>query len=461
MTVTLQGFHPEVAAIIQQNTLVRAFYDVLFPQLLFRADVGAERWEANIGDVKIFTRSGQMTKVTKPLTPGQDPIARSYSTEQWRVEASQYGDRLQTHMPTSRAAIASKFAEDGQKLAEGAGLSTNGFVRDRLYTAYLSGDTVNLALVNSGGNTIRVANLNGFLDTIVLGRITSVSPVAPIAIELDTTRIPNTVIAAIPDDLTEPTGPGTITLGTVLGANLPARAPVRARQRARILRVGGGVSVDGITASNVLTVGAIIQAIQYLRSQNVPPHADGRYHVHLPSEGVAQMFEDNQWQRLYQSIPDSAPYRNVMIGATLGSYFYDNNQCPSPLNVGLLRQTGTVARESDSIGAEVINQNGIPIGRTIITGGDCIKEHYIPETEYTTEGGVNGKIGSFQATNNGVQVLTDRIRYIIRAPQDVLQQIYDQAWSFSGDWAVPTDLLSGNGARYKRAVVVEHAGTGL
>jgi hypothetical protein len=32
-----------------------------------------------------------------------------------------------------------------------------------------------------------------------------------------------------------------------------------------------------------------------------------------------------------------------------------------------------------------------------------------------------------------------------------------QAWSWSGDFPIPSDVLSGDGARFLRAVVIEHA----
>jgi hypothetical protein len=45
---------------------------------------------------------------------------------------------------------------------------------------------------------------------------------------------------------------------------------------------------------------------------------------------------------------------------------------------------------------------------------------------------------------------------IIRAPLDRRQEMVSLAWTFSGDWGIPTDLLGGmTGARYKRAMVIE------
>lgn len=462
MTVSLANFDPAVANLIQSNYLQRQFLEALMPKLLFRSEAKPEKFDANLGETKIFTRAGMMPVKTTPLIPGQDPQPSSYGTEQFSITPSQYGDRLQTHMPTSRVQISSKFALDSQKLGENSGVVLNQLTRNRLYQSYLAGDTVAIALALSGATQIRVSSLNGFMETLLQGRLLPVSALAPLSIEIGATLIPNTVIAALPDSPSFPYGPGTILLGTALGANVVARTRVRALSRSRVLRQSGVATVDGLTASNILTVNDIIGAVQFLRGQNVPPHSDGYYHVHMPTEAVTQIFQDNHWQRLFQSIPNNLPYANLMIsGPILGSLFYGNNECPNQYNVGALTVTGTPgsgALGSDAIGAEVRNESGVPIARTIVTGGGALYEHYIPENEYTTEGGVNGKIGNFNITNNGVSVNTDRIRYIIRAPQDVLQQIYDQAWSWSGDFAVPSDLLTGNGSRFKRAVIIEHAG---
>ncbi len=73
-----------------------------------------------------------------------------------------------------------------------------------------------------------------------------------------------------------------------------------------------------------------------------------------------------------------------------------------------------------------------------------------------TEAGYVGKVGEFSIVNNGIQINTERIRYIIRAPQDRLQQQVSQSWSWSGDWGIPTDLLGGQtDSRFKRAIVIE------
>ena len=62
--------------------------------------------------------------------------------------------------------------------------------------------------------------------------------------------------------------------------------------------------------------------------------------------------------------------------------------------------------------------------------------------------------------NGGVQVMSERVRLILRSPQDRLQQVVSSSWSWSGDFPIPTDALAnGDPSAYKRAVVIEHVGS--
>ena len=461
MSIAISNLDPTLVAIIQDKTLERTFHDALFPRLLFRSEAVPEKWAANIGDVQIFTRTGLIPVSITPLTPGSDPTPKTYATEQWRAEARQFGDALDTHMPTSRTTLAPKILRDTNQLGLNAGETLNRLVRDRLYLAYLGGETVNFAAALVGATQVFVASINGFTERVLNGQLLPVSAANPIPVTFSNAEPANTVVAAAPINPLEPTGPGILTLGTALTAvALPLRTGIRATTRSRILRVGGAATIDGIIGTNILTLNVMINAVQQLRANKIPPHADGYYHVHLPSEGVSQMFEDGHWQRLHQSLPDSDVYRDLAIGRAVRANFYENTECPNLENSGTLVDTSGgsgVALSSPEIGAEVQNQAGVAVRRTIVTGGGAMYEKYIDEGEFMTDAGTTGKIGNFQVVNGGVQVMTNRIRYIMRAPLDRLQQIVGQAWSFSGDWPVPSDGLTGSAARYKRAVVIEHA----
>lgn len=455
MTVSLPGIPSAIGNLIQQDVLERMFHDSLFPAQLFRAEAQPELWEANLGESMLFTRPGLIPVSTKPLVQSTDPVPSSYAFEQWRAEAAQYGTPIDTHMPTSSVSLSSMFMRNTQQLGLNAGQTLNRLVRDRLFRAYLGGNT-NLAVAALAAATqVEVASLNGFTEVVVNARPQNVSASNPLDVTID--GVANTVIGTVPVNPADPLGRGVLLIGTALAAPAALRAVVLASNRSRITRVGGGTSVDALTAGNILALQDIINAVARLRSANVPTMPDGFYHVHLGPEAEAQIFQDPQFQRLYDGVPEGTAYKDLAIAQLVGCRFYRNNEVPTDSNSGTLVATGNSARGSSDIGGDVVNSAGRAVRRTIVIGGAAIYEKYLDESKYITEAGVTGKIGGFSITNGGAQVMTDRIRYIIRSPLDRLQQVVSQAWSWSGDFVVPTDMLTGDSARYKRAVVIEHA----
>jgi hypothetical protein len=460
VSIAQLGLNPSIVNLIQDRTLERVFHDALFPRLLYRSEAMAEKWDANIGQRQVYTRTGLVSVDTNPLTPGSDPTPATYAIEQWEAECAQYGKSLDTHMPTSYVSLAPTFLRDTVQLGLNAGQTMNRLVRDRLFRAYLAGETVAISAALISATSIVVASLNGFNEILVNGRLLPVSPANPLSITFSAGPAANTVVGAAPLNPADPLGPGILTLGAPLSAALALRAGVRALTRSRITRVGGSATIDGITVANVLTLQDIINTVARMRSQNVPPTPDGFYHVHVTPEGEAQLFQDNAFQRLFQSLPENAVYRDLGIGQLVGCRFYRNVENPDDTNSGALVDTSGgsgFARESPEIGGEVINQSGVSIKRELVIGGGAVYEKYIDESQFLTDAGVTGKIGEFSVMNGGVAVMSERIRYILRAPLDRLQQIVSQSWSWSGDFPVPSDGLVGNSARYKRAAVIEHS----
>ncbi|NIV31221.1 MAG: hypothetical protein GWN58_17525, partial [Anaerolineae bacterium] len=176
--------------------------------------------------------------------------------------------------------------------------------------------------------TIAVSNLNGFTEQIADARISPVSPANPLAISFSTAEPDNTVVGFTPADPNQPFGPGTLSLGAALTGAVPARTGVVARTASDVYRVGGGATVDGLAAANILTLQDVINVVARMRANNVPPTADGYYHVHVTPQGEAELFADNQFQRLFQSLPDSATYRDLAIGQLVGCRFYRNTENP-------------------------------------------------------------------------------------------------------------------------------------
>lgn len=461
MSISLQGVPAQIINLIQERTLERVFHDAMFPRLLYRGEAVPELWQANLGERQVFTRVGLMAPAITPLVPGSDPLSSSFESEQWEAEAKQFSGSNDTHMPSSYVTLASLFLRNTQMLGLQAGMTLDRLARNNLFVAYLGGEAMTTAAVAAGVTQVPVTSLNGFTQKIRNGRLEAVNPSNPIDVSFTGgVEVDNRVIgyaAANPD---VPFGPGVLTLQTALTTGLAQREGVLAATRSRRFRVGGGATVDSLTSGNILTLDAVIAAVTRLRDQNVPPHADGYYHVHLTPQGEQEIFADNHWQRLYTSLPDSVAYRDLAIGQAVGCIFYRNTQSPSTSTVsGLVADPGGAgfARLAPEIGGEVVNASGVNIRRALVTGGGVLYEKYLDESKYITEGGTTGKIGMFSVVNGGVAVMTQRVRYILRAPLDKLQQIVSQTWSWSGDFPVPSDALVGDAARYKRAIVIEHA----
>lgn len=453
------GIPADIAATIQDNMLLRKFYDGLFPRLLYRADMTPELWQANLGEHLIMTRTGLIEPKVKPLVPGQDVKPSSYSVEQWEAFADQYGDSVDTNMPTSYVSMASTHLRNVHTLGLNAGQSINRVARNSMFRAYLGGEAMVLGTFGAGATEIVVSTLNGFTQAVQLGRFAAASSGNPLAISFTNAEPPNTVIGFQPADPSQPFGPGILTLGAALSSGVIARVGVLAVTRSRRQRSGGASTIDGISPANTLTLDDCIATVARLRDVNVPPHDDGYYHAHITPAGEKQIFGDNHWQRLHQSLPDSTPYKDFLIDRQVGIAFYRNTESPSRSTVGELDATGTYALLAPEIGGEVVNETGLPIARMIVTGAGVGYEKYIDESRFISEAGVQGKIGQFAVVNGGVQVMTERIRLIMRAPQDRLQQNVSTSWSWSGDFPIPSDALTGDPARYKRAIVVEHCGT--
>ena len=464
MSIATLGLPSELINILQDRTLERVFHDALVARFLYRSEAIPELWAQNLGETQVATRAGLMTPSLDPLVPGTDPTPGTYSMEQWEIEANQYSSTLDTNMANSYVALAPLFTRNIQTLGINAAQSMNLVARNKLFVAYDGGNTNVTATATAGATNIHVASLAGFTSVIANARVVPVSAANPLTITFSVGGAgTNTVIAFSPDVPGQLAGPGTLFLGSALAATLTvtasARPGVYASTRSLITRVGGGTTVDAIGTGNILTLQNIIDTVSVMRANNVPPMADGYYHVHLTPEGEAQLFADAQWGRLFTALPDSMAYRDFAIGQMVGCRFYRDTENPNPNNSGTLVSTGTGgnAQGSPQIGADIYNQNGIQIRREIVLGGGVMYEKFIDESKYITDAGVTGMIGGFSVINNGVAIMTERLRMTLRAPLDRLQQIVGSTWSWSGDFGIPSDATTGGPARFKRAAVIEHA----
>jgi hypothetical protein len=463
MADIILGIPTSILALNQKGLLERAFHDGLFPNLAYRAEAMPEEWPANTGSQQFQTRPGLLAPSVLPITPGQDPSSSQVPYEQWVAQLAQFGGSIDTHMPTSVTSSANLFLRNIKQLGLQAGQSVNRIARNALFQAYLSGQTVSIAATGSSDTTLRVASLNGFTDVIILGSNVAPQPVStqyplPITIGTGSTAASNTVVGFSPDTQSDPTGPGTLTLGSTVGAVFAARSTVMSAYAPIIVRSAPGNSVDAISAADGITLQQCINAAAFLRRANVQPHDDGFFHVHVSALGAAQFFADPVFQRLNQSLPEYVIYKEGFMGQMAGMLFFLNLESPESFNTGAQVATSGLGILGSEIGGEVVNGTGVNIGRAIITGKGAIYERYLDESAYMTEAGTTGKTGEFSVSNSGLQILTERIRLILRAPLDKLQQVVSTSWSISTSFPTPSDITAPSGAqRFKRSVVLEYA----
>lgn len=463
------GVPAQIVDLVQSGLLERAFHDALYPKLAYRAEAMLEEWPANTGTEIVMTRAGLLAPTVKPLLPGQDPTPKTPLFEQWVAVLAQYGDGLDTHMPTSTVANANLFMRDIQQLGLQAGQSVNRVARNTFFKAYLAGNGVATTAIAAADTSLRMAALNGFTDVVIPGLTARPQPISPafplpITIGVGASAVKRNAIGYVPDDATDPYGPGTLILSAAVGSIFAGpRTPVVSAYATKVVRSAAGASIDAIGSADLLTLQQVINSVGNLRRANVQPHEDGFYHAHISASANSQIFADPVFQRLNTALPDHVIYREGFIGHMSGVLFYWNNESPEVTNVGALIATGTggageMGQYGSEIGAEMVNGAGVAIGRVLITGKGALYEKYLDESAFVTEAGTTGKIGEFDVVNNSMSVMTEKIRLVIRAPLDRLQQVVSSTWSISTSFAVPSDILAPSGPeRFKRAIVLEYA----
>lgn len=456
---------PQVRAIVQQGTLERAFHDALFPKLIFRQEANPERWEANVGDQRFFTARGLIKPKLRPLQPGQDPDPSTYQFEQWPAQCQEYADSIDTHLPTNYMAIASTLLSNTHAIGMAGGQVLNRQVRNRLYAAGLSGQTVADGAQNAV-TTLRVKRLNGFTRArrpdLAAGSAVQFAPVSasnPLPVTVYETGVPasRNVTGFTPDTLGDEYGPGTLTLSAAV--TVINRDPVHASTRSRVVRVGGGNAVDAISGSDLFRLADVRTAVARLRSMSAPEHSDGRFHCHLDPDSEGQLYGDTEVQRLNVSLPEGTMYKDFAISEILGCIMYRNNETPLAAAIGAGTPDVTSFDQDDPFVGELTSNGlstGVAIHRPIFVAASAIFEYFVPQDELITEAGIMGKITEPQVTNNGIEVVTDRIKLIMRAPMNRKQDMVSTTYKFLGDWPVRTDALTGDAAAFKREVVIEH-----
>ncbi len=464
---------PTYRKLVQDNLITAKFEGALFPKMLFRSEAMEEEWGDQTGDSKVFTGNGLIPVRTASVAPLAEPPLLGYGREQWTAQMRKYGIGIDTHTPTSAAAAVKLVVEDVEALGKNAGQTINRLVRQVLFNAGLSGHTVADG-TQGPSTTIRVKRLNGFTRArrpdLAAGSPVRFDPVSannPLPIKYTNTLASSVnVIGFTPDFAGDEIGPGTITTSAAI--SVTDRDAIVADTSTLIRRSGGGNRIDDLGASDLLVFSDLRTVLARLANMDVPQHSDGFFHGHMSPISKNQIFGDNEWQRLNESLPDGLAYSEFVIGKKLGAIWYENNENPQLHNVSIANgstdgATGDNYNPALESFAGELFPNGTPTGaagkvqRVLVTGGQFLREYYVDQDAYITEAGVNGRISEMPRTQSGgVQIMAQRVKLIQRAPQDRWQEVVSQAWRFVGDFVARTDAASGDGRYIKRCAIIEH-----
>jgi hypothetical protein len=450
---------PEIRAIVQEGYLERAFHDALFPAMIFRGDVVAQPWPAGVGDTYIASAPGLIRPNGRPLRPGVDPEPVSYPIEQWEAQLNTYASTIDTNIPTSVQAIVDLLLRNSHQLGLQAAQTLNRLVRNRFYNAAESGLTVANGL-GAASTSLVVKRLNGFTRSrnpnLTNGsrvRFSAVSSSNPLSISIaGTTR---NVIGFTPATAGDEIGPGTLLLDAA--HTWADRDYVQAIDRSEMVFVGGGNKVDDLGVTDLPRLQDIRNCVMRLRRNNIPMHPDGNYHAHLGPVSLTALMADTEIQRMLTGRPENYMYTDFVVGKMLGVIFVDNNEVPTKLTVEPL--DGVTFSLDDAFAPELTNNgaaNGMEVHRILFTGFGGIYEYYQDPALFITEAGMVGKMGEVQVSNNGIEVHADRVKLIMRAPLNRLQDMVATSWRFDGDWPQRTDAATGTAARYKRSITLAH-----
>ncbi|MGB1277297.1 MAG: hypothetical protein ACPG77_16260, partial [Nannocystaceae bacterium] len=376
-----------LSQLVQTGYLVRKFGQALYPNLLFRMEAKPIPWEAGVGETKTWTRAGLLPTVTEALAPGAEATPENSDYEKWITTCELLSGTTDTNLTQNHMVIADKFVEDTIRMGEQAGKSVNQRSRDALFRAYATGHTiVDVGVV--AGTTFTVASISGFTNQLLNTNPDPVSVSNPKAFLVNGVAVAQNIIGVQPLDANFPLGAGTVTVDANI--TIATGDTVKAADAPHVIRPNGALGIDALGGTDVLTLQLVQRAVAILRSNSVPTHMDGTYHVHLSPSGENQLFGDTVFQTINEGAYKDTPYQNFVVNRLVGCTFFRNELAPSAMTayknmakVQTSRPTNAAdARLDATYGAEVVNASGLSIMRTVVTGRGALYECWVDQMAF-------------------------------------------------------------------------------
>ena len=438
----ISNFPTALQPAIQNGFLEREFAQALNSRLGYRAIADREDVSVGIGETLTKTRAGLKPSVTAPmpaasntnldngLTPG------SWGVEQYTLSINHYAATTDLNMVTSRVGILSQFLQNAYVNGEQAARSLDELARNALFSAYFGGNTRVRTTLGSAGANVAVDDVRGFLNVHVNGVPTAVSASNPLTVTVGADAY--SLIGTAVDVTNVSTAPGgtsgVLTFASnVSVVNATAANTVTAANASVILRPSNRGNTAALTASDTITMAALLDAVAKLRL-NAVPEIDGVYNCYLDPVSARQLFAD-------------ADFRQLFTGATSANQVFRQGMVNDFLGLRFIPTTEAYVQAHPSLSGAVIR-------RPIVCGQGAL-----------IEGDYAGMAAADVAPTDSIVNVVDGVAMVTREPIDRLQQIIAQSWYWIGGFCAPSDtttnpstIPTATNAAFKRAVMIEHVG---
>ena len=438
----ISNFPAILQPIIQQGFLEREFQQAMSSRLGYRACADRQEFAVGIGETLTKTRAGLKPSVTQPVPAGANTnldnglVPTGWGIEQYTITINHYAATTDLNMVTSRVGIAGQFLQNAAINGEQAARSLDELARNALFAPYFGGNTRVRTALGAAGPTIAVDDIRGFTSAFVNGVQNPIG--GSTTLTVTTGAGLHSLIGTTADSINVSTTPGGISGSLTFADNVSTSdgalgSPVQAANASVIIRPNARTTTAGLTATDTLTMGSLLDAVSKLR-MNAVPEIDGAYNCYLDPVSSRQLFADPDFRQLFQGATSANQvFRNGMVNDFLGLRFV-------PTTEAYVQAHPTLA--------------GAVVRRPIIVGQGAL-----------IEGDFAGMAESDIAPSDSIVSVVDGIAMVTREPIDRLQQIIAQSWYWIGGFCAPSDTMTNplvvptaTNASYKRAVMVEHIG---
>jgi hypothetical protein len=401
----IQNFPTALQPIIQQGFLEREFEQALKSRLGYRACADRVQISVGIGETLTKTRAGLKPSITTPLQTSANTsldnglTPAGWGVEQYTITINHYAATTDLNMVTSRVGIASQFLQNAYVNGEQAARSLDELARNALFNSYFGGNTRVRTTIGSPGTSVAVDDVRGFQNAFVNGAQQAIGASNPLTVTVGVNAyILTGALADVTNVSTAPNGAsGVLTFsgnvsvsdGTAGNAAIAANASV-------IVRPSQRSNTAALTATDMLTMGSLLDAVAKLRL-NAVPEIDGVYNCYLDPVSARQLFADPDFKQLFQ-------------GATSANQVFRQGMTNDFLGLRFIPTTEAFVQAHPALA-------GLMVRRPIVCGQGAL-----------IEGDFAGMAAEDVIPKDSIVAVVDDVAMVTREPIDRLQQIIAQSW---------------------------------